>query len=249
VGGGGRYDADADVALDHPADGIEAAQLHAEPERPSNAGGLAAKEALNGARPVEADEILVKHLRKADLGFFRQRMIARHHQDEAVAAERIGGQPPRIHRAGDNADVADTLGDQSDDLVAQALFEVDADVRMGGQERAQSLGQEFGQRVGVGQHPDVPAQPAGIGAKILPQPLGLAQHGAGVLQKRPAGLGRRDAMSRPDQQRCAQRLLHVADAGRGGGQRQMGALGTVGDGAGLHHVAKQAQIGEVEAHG
>jgi hypothetical protein len=70
-----------------------------------------------------------------------------------------------------------------------------------------------------------------------------------MVQQCAAGLGRGDAMARPDQQRRAQGLLHVADAGRGGGQRQMGALGAVGDGARLNHVAKQAQIGEVETHG
>ena len=176
-------------------------------------------------------------------------MVARHHQHEAVAAERIGGQPAGIHRAGDDADVADALGDQPDDLVAQPLLEIDADIGMGGQERAQRLGQEFGQGVGVGQHPDLAGEPAGIGAEVLAQPFGLLQHGAGVLQQGPAGLGRGDAVPGADQQRRAQRLLHVADAGRGGGQRQMGPLGAVGDGARLHHVAKQAEIGEVEAHG
>ena len=111
------------------------------------------------------------------------------------------------------------------------------------------LGQEFGERVGVGQHPHLAGEPAGIGAEVLAQPFGLLQHGAGVLQQRAAGLGRRDALTGPHQQRRAERLLHVADAGRGRGQRQMGALGAVGDAAGLHHVAKQAEIGEVEAHG
>ena len=94
-------------------------------------------------------------------------------------------------------------------------------------------GQELGQRIGVGQHPDLAGEPAGIGAEVLAQPLGLRQHGAGVLQQGAAGLGRRDAMPRPHQQRRAQRLLHVADAGAGRGQRQMGALGAVGDAAGL----------------
>ena len=120
---------------------------------------------------------------------------------------------------------------------------------MGGEEGAQGLGQEFGQRIGVGEHPHLPREPAGIGAEVLAQPFGLLQHGAGVGQQGPAGLGRADAVAGADQERGAERLLHVADAGRGRGQRQMGALGAVGDGAGLHHVAKQAEIGEVEAHG
>ena len=50
------------------------------------------------------------------------------------------------------------------------------------------------------------------------------------------------------QQRGAERLLHVADAGRGGGQREMRALRAVRDAAGLDDVAEQAEIGEVEVH-
>ena len=49
------------------------------------------------------------------------------------------------------------------------------------------------------------------------QPLGLRQHGAGVLQQRPTGLGRGDALSRPHQERRAQRQFHVADARAGRG--------------------------------
>ena len=72
------------------------------------------------AGAVEADEVVVEHLGEADLGLLRQRMVARHHQHEAVAAERIGGQPAGIDGAGDDADVADAFGDQADDLVATA---------------------------------------------------------------------------------------------------------------------------------
>ena len=66
-----------------------------------------------------------------------------------------------------------------------------------------------------------PDEAAGIGAEILPQPFGLAQDGAGMLQQRAAGLGRRHALAAADQQRGAERLLHVADARRGGRQRQI----------------------------
>ena len=49
-------------------------------------------------------------------------------------------------------------------------------------------------------------------------------------------------------ERGAERLLHVADARRGRGQRQMGAFRAVGDAAGIHHVAEQAEIGQIETH-
>ena len=94
-----------------------------------------------------------------------------------------------------------------------------------------------------------PASAAGIGAEILAQPLGLPQDGARVLQQRAPGLGRLHALPAAHQQSGAERLLHVADAGRGRRQREVGALGAVGDAAGVDDVAEQAQVGEIEAHG
>ena len=154
-----------------------------------------------------------------------------------------------IDRAGDDPDVADALGDQADDLVGEPLLQVDADMRVRGEERAQRLGQELGQRIGVGQHPHLAGEPARIGAEVLAQAFGLRQDGAGMLQQGAAGLGRRDALAAADQQRRAERLLHVADAGAGRRQRQMRAFRAMGDAARLDDVAEQAQVGEVEAHG
>ena len=94
-----------------------------------------------------------------------------------------------------------------------------------------------------------PAKPAAIGAEILVQALGLAQDGARMLQQRAAGLRRRHALAPARQQRHAERVLHVADARRGGGKRKMRAFGAVGDAAGLDDMAKQAEIGEIETHG
>ena len=176
-------------------------------------------------------------------------MIARDHEHEAVAAERIGFEPAGIDGAGDDAEIGDAFGDQADDLVAQPLFQIDADIRMRGKERRQRLGQKLGQRVGVRQHPDLAGQPAAIGAEVLVQSLGLAQDGARMLQQRAAGLRRRHALAAARQQRHAEHVLHVADAGRGCGERKMRALGAVRDAAGLDDVAKQAEIGEIEAHG
>ena len=119
---------------------------------------------------------------------------------------------------------------------------------MGGEEGAQRLREELGQRIGVRQHPDLAGETAGIGAEVLPKPFGLRQHDARVLEKRAAGLGRRDAVARSHQERRTQRLLHVADAGARGSQREMGALGAVGNAAGLRDVPEQAEVGEIEAH-
>ena len=65
---------------------------------------------------------------------------------------------------------------------------------------------------------------------------------------RPAWVGCTPCRPRTSK-RGAERVLHVADAGRGGREREVGALGAVGDAAGIDDVAEQAQIGEIEAHG
>jgi len=114
--------------------------------------------------------------------------------------------------------------------------------------RGQRFRQKFGQRVGVGEHPDLAGEAAGIGAEVLAQPLGLAQDRARMLQQRAAGLGRGHPLPSAHEQRSAQRLFHVADARTGGSQREMGARRPARDAPRLDHVAKQAEIGQVEAH-
>ncbi len=153
-----------------------------------------------------------------------------------------------IDRAGDNADIARTVRDQADDLVAQALLEVDADIGIGHQERAQGLRQEFGERISVGEHAHLAGEPARIGAQILLQALALRQDRARMLQQRAAGLGGCYAGAAAHQQFGAERQFHLADAGRGGGQRQIGARRAMRDAARLDNLAEQVEIGEVEAH-
>ena len=93
---------------------------------------------------------------------------SRDHQHEAVAAERKRVQAAVIDGAGDDADIGGAFRDQADDLVGQALLEVDADVGIGHQERAQRLRQEFGERIGVGEHPHLAGEPARIRASSPP---------------------------------------------------------------------------------
>ena len=56
-------------------------------------------------------------------------------------------------------------------------------------------------------------------------------------------------LSQTFQERRAQRLLHVADAGAGRRQRQIGAFRAVRNRARLDDMPKQAEVGEIEAHG
>ena len=59
-----RDDADPDIALDQPANGVEAAQLHPQFEAAADPFGLLRQKALQGAGPVQTDEIAVEHLGK-----------------------------------------------------------------------------------------------------------------------------------------------------------------------------------------
>src|SRR5689334_17760870 len=69
-----------------------------------------------------------------------------------------------------------------------------------------------------------------------------------MLQQRAPGLRRRHAAAAAHQQTGAERIFHVADARARSREREMRAFGAVRDAARLHHMAEQAQIGEVETH-
>ena len=171
------------------------AQLHAQPQRPADAVRLVGEKALDRAGAVEADHVVVEHLGKTDTRAAGERMRLRHHQHEAVAAERKRLQAAVIDGAGDDADVGGAFRHQADDLVGQALLEVDADVGIGHQKRAQRLRQEFGERVGVGQHPHLAGEPARIRRQVFLQAFGLRQDSARVLQQGAPGRRRHHALA------------------------------------------------------
>ena len=61
-----RNDADADVAFDQAADGIEAAQLHTQTQRSADPICLVSEKTLDRAGTVQADHVVIEHLGKAD---------------------------------------------------------------------------------------------------------------------------------------------------------------------------------------
>ena len=71
------------------------------------------------------------------------------------------------------------------------------------------------------------------------QAFGLAEDGARVLEQRAPGLGRRYALASAGQEFDAERVLHAADAGRSGGEREVGALGATGDAARVGDVTEK----------
>jgi hypothetical protein len=148
----------------------------------------------------------------------------------------------------DNADIGDALGNEIDDLVTQPLFEIDADMPVRGEERTQRVGQKFGERVGVGENPHLPGQAVGIDAQVLAQDFRLRQDRAGMLQQRPPGLRRTHPLAATGEQGRAQGVFHVADAGGGRPQSQMGPRRAMRDAAGFDDVTKQREVREVKTH-
>src|SRR5262245_13529062 len=70
-----------------------------------------------------------------------------------------------------------------------------------------------------------------------------------MLQQRTAGLGRDYALPSAHEQGRAQGFFHVANARASCSECEMRALSTASDADRLDDVAKQAYIGEIEAHG
>ena len=122
------------------------------------------------------------------------------------------------------------------------------DLRMGGEKVAERLRQEFGQRIGIGQQPDLALDALGILRQFAVHALGLLQQQARMMDESAARRRRLHALALAVQQRRAERRLHVADARACRGDRQMHALGAVGDASRFDHMQKQPQIAEIETH-
>ena len=69
-----------------------------------------------------------------------------------------------------------------------------------------------------------------------------------MLQQRPPGLRRNHALARPQQERGAQRLLHIADLRARGSERGGWRALPRANASGLHHMPEQAQVRKIEAH-
>ena len=105
----------------------------------------------------------------------------------SVVVKRGRGHAPRANKG--------ELQSLSDAQLKQAIANlVGIQNQLKGMTGRRRFRQEFGQRVGVGQHADLAAKAAAIGAEIFVQPLGLPQDGARMLQQGAAGLGRRHAL-------------------------------------------------------
>ena len=79
-GGRLRNDSDAAARRHHGADGVEAVDPHAQPQRAAEAGGLHGEMFVERGAARQADEVEVEQFGKAGLSLARQPMAGRHRQ-------------------------------------------------------------------------------------------------------------------------------------------------------------------------
>ena len=175
-------------------------------------------------------------------------MAGGQHRHEPVLAERVGLQSAGIHRAGDDAEIGGSLRHETDDLVRGPLDDIDADAGMESEVGAQGFRQELGQRVGVRQNLDLADRAAGIGGEIALHPVDPLQQGTGMGEECPPGRRQDDALAAPAEECRPEGNLHRPDPARRGGERQVRPGRPMRDRPRLGHVAKQAEIDEVETH-
>src|SRR5262245_51188510 len=83
-----RSDADAHVTTYEPAYRIETAKLDAKFQATTLRIRFVGEKALQGAGPIESDEVVVEHFIERDMRRSGQRMRRGDHDDEAILAKR-----------------------------------------------------------------------------------------------------------------------------------------------------------------
>lgn len=244
-----RHDAEADAVRDHPADAVEGPHAGAERQRLPGQQRLRIDMRLHRAALAEADEIVLHDLLKRDAPLRGQGMRARNREDEAVGGEGKGLQRAVRHRVRNDADVGEAAGDRLHGFCAQALLDVHADQRPPGEEDAEHVRQELGQRDGVGPQADVRLDARRVLAQLALHLLDLLQHQARVMGQRVAGRRRFDAAPAAFEQGQADGLFHAADAGARRRQRKIGLRRAVRDAPRFEDAQEKAEVGQIEAHG
>ena len=150
LGGQPRQDADAAGGRHHAADRVETADLDAQLHRPAQPAAFLGQPRRQRGRGRQTHVVVGQRVGEGDAGLASQWMALRHDQHQLVAPVRRGDEARRGRAVGEDADVGAVLLDGGDDIVAVLFFQIDAHGRMRFHEGGQVLGQELGQRRGVG---------------------------------------------------------------------------------------------------
>ena len=154
-----------------------------------------------------------------------------------------------VDAVGGDADVGRAVGDGLHDVAAEAFLQVDAQLRMAGEEGGQRVWQKLGHGGGVAEQAYLAFEAGGELRQVGLHVVHLPGDGAGVVQQRAARLGGFGAAPAALQQRHVQGFLHAAYAGAGRGQRQVRQPCAGGNAAAFRDVDEQLEVGQVEAHG
>ena len=227
LGGQPRQDADAAGGRHHAADRVETADLDAQLHRPAQPAAFLGQPRRQRGRRRQAHVVVGQRVGEGDASLAGQRMALRHDQHQLVAPVRCGDEAGRGRAVGEDADVGAVLLDGGDDVVAILFFQVDAHGRMRFHEGGQVLGQELGQRRGVGGNAHLSAHALGKVGQGDGHLLHFLQHAQRVHQTGLAGLGQLDAGGVAVEQLGVQRGLQVGDAlaGRAHGQVRLTRAG------------------------
>ena len=193
---------------------------------------------LQRAALHESHEVMPGHVLQQHLRLRRQRMAARHDQRQRIVPEYARAQAMQVGRVRQHPDVARARPQRVGDLVAEALFQVDGNMRVVLEERAEHGRQVFAERRGVAQHANVPLQASPVVVEFATHAVDLAKHQPGMMDQRAPGGCDLHAARLAHQQRHAQRVLHAADALAGRGQRHVRTPRPRRDGAGFVHIQK-----------
>src|SRR5690606_7467883 len=244
--GTGQY-ADAGFGLHHAAQCFEARYLDADVEADAHFRGDVGHEALDGASLVERDAAEPRRLGEVNDLPGSKRMIAGDGKDEAVFLIGDDLQLVGPDVAGEYADIDRPFRNGAGNVRAEALLQVDVDMRVrgeeGGERGRQYLG--YGRRVGEDAH--LALQAAREDLQVAVEPFEIPEHPARVDKQRLAGRRERDTLAETVQERRAQRILQVLDAHRCGADREMHALRPSRQVLRLGNADEEPQVHEVIA--
>jgi hypothetical protein len=248
AGGGFGDNGDADAGRYHAADRVEGVEAHRQLQAAPGLRSMLAEMLLQGARSAEGDKVVIEEVVERQGAKPRQRMAARHDDDETVGSERKELEIARVDDVGDDADIRNSFGDSADDVEARPFLQVDIDIGVGCEKAVEKRRQNLARCRAVRLQPHMALEAARIDREVAAQPPDLLQHDTGVMGEGAARRRQPNAAAAAFQERHAQRRFKTADAFACRGQRQIGLRGAARDGAGLGDVQEQSEVDEIERH-
>ena len=130
----------AEAGLDHVADRLEAVDAYPHLERQIALADCFHDQQIEEAALLRADEVEFRKLCEFDFLALGEGMSDRHDRQKLIGSVGENLKPSGRKIPAENADVRRILGDRANDLLACALFEVDADCRVDREEVGEVAG-------------------------------------------------------------------------------------------------------------